>query len=82
MAGPWEFGAGSACANTSPALVDGDLTVGHTKALGRRNQAEFRTGFDRDRAKENRYSESRRSFFRLRLRAKACFTRRFSPGFR
>jgi hypothetical protein len=28
------------------------------------------------------YSISRRLFFRFRLRAKACFTRNFSPGFR
>jgi hypothetical protein len=28
------------------------------------------------------YSESLRNFFRARFRAKACFTRRFSPGFR
>jgi hypothetical protein len=31
---------------------------------------------------EAAYSESLRIFFRARLRAKACFTRRFSPGFR
>src|SRR5262245_66095349 len=29
-----------------------------------------------------RYSSSRRSFFRFRLRASACFARRLSPGFR
>jgi hypothetical protein len=28
------------------------------------------------------YSESLRNFFRARFRAKACFSRRFSPGFR
>ena len=28
------------------------------------------------------YSGSRRAFLRLRLRAKACFTRSFWPGFR
>src|SRR6266851_5999776 len=28
------------------------------------------------------YSVSRRSFFRLRLRARACFARRLSPGFK
>jgi len=28
------------------------------------------------------YSESLRLFFRARFRAKACFARRFSPGFR
>ena len=28
------------------------------------------------------YSNSRRSFFRLRLRASACFARRLSPGFK
>jgi len=28
------------------------------------------------------YSGSLRFFFRARFRAKACFTRRFSPGFR
>src|SRR5262245_20806650 len=29
-----------------------------------------------------RYSNSRRSFFRFRLRASACFARRLSPGFK
>src|SRR6185503_13923765 len=29
-----------------------------------------------------RYSSSRRSFFRLRFRAKACLARRLSPGFK
>jgi hypothetical protein len=28
------------------------------------------------------YSISRRLFFRFRLRARACFTRNFSPGFK
>jgi hypothetical protein len=28
------------------------------------------------------YSDSLRIFFRARFRAKACFTRRFAPGFR
>jgi hypothetical protein len=28
------------------------------------------------------YSISRRDFFRFRLRASACFTRFFSPGFK
>src|SRR5215475_9456021 len=28
------------------------------------------------------YSDSRRSFLRLRLRARACFARRLSPGFK
>src|SRR5438445_7674883 len=29
-----------------------------------------------------RYSDSRRSFFRFRFRARACFARRLSPGFK
>jgi hypothetical protein len=28
------------------------------------------------------YSDSLRTFFRARFRAKACFTRRFAPGFK